>query len=105
MSSFFELSPVAQYFLFLVLIFVPLAGVASYIRIRRGKPLRPKRRRYVAVIVMQLIILIVTIVAARREGVTLLGRQWGNPLIWIAVAGYTVLLTVRLRSAWGEVER
>ena len=86
MSSFFELSPAAQYFLFLVLIFVPLAGIASYIHIRSGKPLRPKRQRYVATIVMQLIILAVTIWAARSEGIALLGREWGNPFIWLVVA-------------------
>ncbi len=100
MNSFFELSSTAQYFFFLVLIFIPLAGIASYIRIRSGKPLRPKRQRYVATIVMQLIILVVTIMAARSEGIELLGGQWGNPLIWVVVAGYMALLTVRLRVAW-----
>ena len=103
MSSFFELSAAAQYFLFLALIFVPLAGIASYIRIRSGKPLRPKRQRYVATIVMQSIILLVTIVAARGEGIALLGRKWGNPFVWLVVAGYMTLLTVRLRSTWAKL--
>ncbi|MFY9560709.1 MAG: CPBP family intramembrane glutamic endopeptidase [Terriglobales bacterium] len=103
MSFFFELSAAAQYFLFLVLIFVPLAGVAGYFRIRSGKPLRPKRQRYVATMVIQFIILVVTIMAARSEGIELLGRQWGNPLTWLVVAGYMVLLTLRLRHAWAKL--
>lgn len=103
MQVFFELSTAAQYFLFLVLIFVPLAGVAGYFRIRSGKPLRPKRQRYVATTVMQFVILVATLMAAQSEGIELLGRQWGNPLIWLAVAGYMVLLTLRLRVAWAKL--
>jgi membrane protease YdiL (CAAX protease family) len=52
---------------------------------------------------MQLIILVVTILAARSEGITLLGRKWGNPFIWLAVAAYMVLLAVRLRAAWTKL--
>ena len=103
MSSFFALSSAAQYFLFVALIFVPLAGIASYLRIRSGKPLRPKRQRYVATIVMQFVILVVTLLAARAEGITLLGRQWGSPLTWLVVAGYMVLLTFRMRHAWARL--
>jgi membrane protease YdiL (CAAX protease family) len=103
MTSFFALSPPAQYFLFLTLIFIPLAGIASYIRIRSGKPLRPKRQRYIAAIVMQLIILTATVLAAHAEGITLLGRRWGNILIWIGVAAYMAFLTVRLRAAWAKL--
>jgi membrane protease YdiL (CAAX protease family) len=103
MTSFFALSVPAQYFLFLTLIFIPLAGIASYIRIRRGKALRPKRQRYIVAIVMQLTILTVTLVAARAQGLTLLGRQWGNIFIWIGVAAYMAFLATRLRAAWAKL--
>ncbi len=103
MSSFLDLSPAPQYFLFLVLVFVPLAGIAGYFRIRSGKPLRPKRQRYIAVITMQFVILAVTIVAANSEGITLLGREWGTLLTWLVVAGYMVLLAFRLRHAWAKL--
>ncbi|MBI1740596.1 MAG: CPBP family intramembrane metalloprotease [Acidobacteriales bacterium] len=103
MSSFFELSTAAQYFLFLVLVLVPLAGVVGYFRIRSGKPLRPKRKRYIATIAMLLTILVVTLAAAWNEGITLLGSQWGSPLIWLAVAGYMALLSFRLRAAWAKL--
>lgn len=103
MTSFFSLSAAAQYFLFLVFVFVPIAGVAGYFRIRSGKPLRPKRQRYVATIVMQAIILVVTLFAAREEGITLLGNKWGSPLAWLAVAAYMVVLTFRLRAGWAKL--
>jgi membrane protease YdiL (CAAX protease family) len=103
MSSLFALSRTAQFFLLVVLIFVPVAGIAGYFRIRSGKPLRPKRQRYLATIIMQLVILAVTIMAANRAGITLLGRQWGDLLTWLLVAGYMVFLTFRLRHAWGKV--
>jgi membrane protease YdiL (CAAX protease family) len=45
----------------------------------------------------------VTMLAARTMDITLLGRQWGNPLIWMAVAAYMALLTVRLRGAWTKL--
>jgi membrane protease YdiL (CAAX protease family) len=100
MNAFLELSAPAQYFLVLVLILVPAMGIAGYFRIRSGKPLRPKGQRYRATILMLWIILMVTIVAADREDIELLGRRWGHPLIWLAVAAYMVLLTFRLRAAW-----
>ena len=103
MFSFLEFSPAAQSFLLFVLIFVPVAGIAGYFRIRSGRPLRPKRQRYIATMIMQFIILAVTLIAARAEGIQLLGREWGSSLIWLAVAGYMVLLTLRLRHAWPKL--
>jgi membrane protease YdiL (CAAX protease family) len=103
MAFFLSLSPAALYFFFLVLVFVPLAGVASYFRIRSGKPLRPKRQRYVVTMAVQVVILGVTFWAARSEEVELLGTRGGNPLVWLAVAGYMVLLTIRIRTAWTKL--
>ena len=100
MKAFFELSAAADYFLFIVLVFVPAAGIAGYLRIRSGKPLRPKRARYRVIIVVQSIILLITLWAARREGIQLLGRQWGNPAIWLVTAAYAALFVWRARSAW-----
>jgi len=103
MAPFLALSTAAKVFLILVFILIPAAGVAGYRRIRSGKPLRPKRKRYVGTIVMQFVILAVTLVAARAEGIQLLGREWGNPLIWLASAAYVVLLTFRMRYGWTKL--
>ena len=103
MKAFFELSVVAQYFLFIVLVFIPVSGVAGYLRIRSGKPLRPKRQRYRIIIVAQFIILLITLSATRREGIELLGRQWGSPAIWLITAGYLGLIIWRGRRAWARM--
>jgi membrane protease YdiL (CAAX protease family) len=103
MTRFFELSTVARYFLLIVLVFVPVSGVVGYFRIRSGKPLRPKRQRYRVIIVVQFIILVITLLAARREGIELLGRQWGSPEIWLITAGYVGLIIWRGRRAWAKM--
>ena len=103
MKAFFELSVVARFFLFIVLVLVPAAGVAGYLRIRSGKPLRPKRARYRVIIVVQLIILLITLWAARRQGIELLGRQWGSPAIWLITAGYAALFGWRARKIWARM--
>ena len=102
-TSFFSLSPAALYFLFLVFIFVPLAGVAAYLRIRSGKPLHPKRRRYAITIAMQVFILAVTFWAARVGDIQLLGTRWGDPVLWLVVIGYMVLLTIRVHRLWRKL--
>lgn len=103
MNAFFELSGPARVFLVFVLIFIPAMGVVGYFRMRSGKPLRPKRQRYRSVIVVQAFILVVTLSAARQEGIQLLGRRWGNPLIWLFAAAYMVFLTLRLRRVWSKL--
>jgi membrane protease YdiL (CAAX protease family) len=103
MKAFVELPIITQYFLFIVLVFIPVAGVVGYLRIRSGKPLRPKRQRYRVIILIQFIILLITLLAARREGIELLGRQWGSPALWLITAGYTMLIVWRGRRAWARM--
>jgi len=103
MKAFLELSWVARSFLLIVLVVVPALGIAGYLRIRSGKPLRPKRQRYRIIIVVQFIILLITLWAARREGIELLGRQWGRPEIWLVTVGYAGLIAWRGRHAWARM--
>jgi len=100
MAAFYELSPVALCFLFVVLIFFPVSGVVGYLRIRAGAPLRPKRLRYRIVITVQVALLLVTLAAAHKEGIELLGRTWGHPLIWIGALTYLALIALRMPRAW-----
>jgi membrane protease YdiL (CAAX protease family) len=103
MKAFGELSWVARSFLLIVLVVVPGLGVAGYLRIRSGKPLRPKRQRYRIIIVVQSAILLITLWAAHREGIELLGRQWGRPEIWLMTAGYAGLIVWRGRHTWARM--
>jgi membrane protease YdiL (CAAX protease family) len=103
MKAFWELSWVAQSFLFVVLVMAPGVGVVGYLRIRSGKALRPKRQRYRIIIAVQFIILLITLWAAHREGIVLLGRQRGAPEIWLITAGYAGLIVWRGRHAWARM--
>jgi membrane protease YdiL (CAAX protease family) len=103
MKAFWELSWVARSFLVIVLVVVPALGVAGYLRVRSGKPSRPKRQRYRTIIVRQFLILLITLWAAHREGIELLGRQWGRPEIWLITAGYAGFILWRRRQAWARM--
>jgi len=102
-SAPFEMGFWGRYFMVLALMVMPALGVASYIRIRSGKPLPPKPRRYRSMIVFQLLLLLITVQAAREAGAPLLGRAFPGPLAWLIAGAYFVFLTVRLRRAWPKL--
>ena len=82
---------------------MPALGVASYIRLRRGKPLPPKERRYRGMIAFQLLLLLITLMAARQAGIPLLGGSFPGPSAWVVAGGYLVLIAWRLRRAWPKL--
>ena len=83
-----------------ILVMMPLGGIYSYFRVRSGKPLAPKTRRYRAMILMQLLIVYVTFEVAKKNGIALFHGNW--PVLWIwAVSGlYLAFIGVRLNSVW-----
>lgn len=91
-----------RYCVLITLVLMPIMGIASYIHIRRGKPLAPKPRRYRNMIVLQLFLLTVTVAGARDSNISLLGRFPG-PLAWSLAAGYMTFFTFRLRAAWTKL--
>ena len=92
-----------RYFMVLALVVVPALGVASYLRIRSGKPLPPKARRYRSVIAFQLVMLLITVLAAREAGSPLLGPHFPGPVAWLIAGGTFVFLAFRLREAWPKL--
>jgi membrane protease YdiL (CAAX protease family) len=103
MKSFFHLSFIAQYFLFIVFVLAPIGGIVGYWRIRIGKPQRPKRQRYRTMIVAQLVILMLTLVAAYRENIPLLWPRWGNVNVWIFAAVYLAFIAWKMPRAWTKL--
>src|SRR5260370_8418962 len=79
---------------------MPLGGIYSYFRVRSGKPLPPKNRRYRAMIVMQLLISVVTLAVAEKNGVVLFAGNWPAMLIWLICGLYLAFIAVRLNTAW-----
>ena len=80
---------------------MPLSGVYSYFRVRSGKPLAPKNRRYRAMILMQLLIVFVTLEVAKTNGTALFAGNW--PAVWIWVVGGLYLGLIALRPACATI--
>ena len=81
----------------------PLSGVYSYFRVRSGKPLAPKNRRYRAMILMQLLTVFVWFEVANKKGTTLFAGNWPGVWIWVVSGLYLGLIAFRLNTVWGRM--
>jgi membrane protease YdiL (CAAX protease family) len=90
-------------FLTYVLLGMPALGIASYFRVRSGKPLPPKMRRYRAVIVLQVFLVVMTLAVARQNEIELFRPAWPSLWTWLIAAGYLALITLRLNRALPKI--
>jgi membrane protease YdiL (CAAX protease family) len=89
-------------YLLMVLGWVPVIGVLSYLRLKSGKPLPPKSRRYRGGIALQIVLLGYSLVIAQQHRVDLLGRVPGI-WTWLAAAIYLMWIAFRLHRAWKKL--
>jgi len=90
-------------FLTYVLLAMPALGVASYFRVRSGKPLPPKMQRYRAVVILQVLLLALTFVVAKKNQVELFGPVWPSIWTWLIALGYLALISMRLNRALPKI--
>jgi len=88
-----------QFFLVQVLITAPVLGIISYLRIRSGKPLPPKRRRYRTGLVIQALLLLITMLAAREQRVPIIAGPLPGVGAWFLAAAFLSVLALRTRRA------
>jgi membrane protease YdiL (CAAX protease family) len=81
----------------------PVLGVLSWLRVRSGKPLPPKDRRYRAMIVLQVLLFAITSLAAKQNDVRLFGPVWPPAWTWAAAAAYLLFITARIRVGWRKL--
>jgi membrane protease YdiL (CAAX protease family) len=86
-------------FLLWVLVLMPVLGFLSWRKVKSGKPLPPKERRYRAMIALQVLLLAMTALAAQQNNFSLFGPAWPPPWAWLIAAGYLVLIAVRVRAS------
>ena len=89
-------------YLFVVLGWMPLAGIFSFLRLKAGKPLPAKTRLYRNMIAMQIVLLGYSVAVARHEHMILLGSApalW----IWLISAVYMAYIGLRLRAVWQKM--
>lgn len=89
-------------YLLMVLGWMPVMGVLSYLRLKSGKPLPPKSRRYRGMIALQIVLLGYSLVIAQQNRVDLLGRAPGT-WTWLVAAGYLMWIAFRLHRAWKKL--
>ena len=86
-----------------VIVLMPVMGVWSWYRIRSGKPLPPKPKRYRAMIVFQIWMFVLTCVVMRDYGIHLFSRPWPPLWGWCLAAAYMALIAQRVRVGWRKL--
>jgi membrane protease YdiL (CAAX protease family) len=90
--------------LVLILVAMPALGIASYIRLKSGRPLPPKNRRYLATIYVEVILLFAAFFAAQEQGVTLFGPELPGLTAMVAAAAFVAMLLTRVVQSWPRLK-
>ena len=89
-------------YLFVVLGWMPLAGIFSFLRLKAGKPRAPKIRVYRNMIAIQVVLLGYSVAVARHDHMILIGSPpalW----IWLISVGYMAFIGLRLQGVWKKM--
>ena len=89
-------------YLFVVLGWMPAAGITSFLRIKAGKPMPAKSRYYGNMIIVQSVLLGYSIAVARHNDMSLMGSP-PSLWIWLVSAVYVAFIGRRLRVAWKKM--
>ena len=88
-----------ELFMVQVLITAPALGIVSYLRIRSGKPLPSKRRRYRTGLVIQALLLLITMVAAGEQRVPMIAGPMPGLIAWLTAGTFLFVFGLRTRRA------
>jgi membrane protease YdiL (CAAX protease family) len=89
-------------YLFVVLGWMPAAGIASFLRVKAGKAMPAKPRYYRNMIIVQGVLAGYSIAIARHNDMKLLGNPpalW----VWLISAVYVAFIGQRLHAAWKKM--
>src|SRR5215831_10657928 len=93
---------IALVYLFVVLGWMPAAGIFSFLRLKAGKPMPPKTRFYRNMIAVQVVLLVYSLAVARHNEMSLLSNPpalW----IWLISALYVAFIGLRLQAVWKKI--
>jgi len=91
---------IALPFLLTVLVFLPGLGIYSWYHLKRHKPLRPKKTRYVSLVIFESSLLLMALGVAHFEGISLLGTAWPPLSAWLLGGTFVTAVLVRLHQRW-----
>jgi membrane protease YdiL (CAAX protease family) len=95
---------ITLFFLFFIFFFMPAAGIHSYLHIKRGKPLQPKRHRYWVTITVEIIVLLLAIASARHEQIVLFPTIYPSVAPSVAVFLYMLLILYKIRASFPKAK-
>lgn len=98
LSALQFLDPITLGLLWIALLFMPVTGVMGYFRLKSGKPLASKRRRYISMIIFQVALFEMAWLSAMKEEIDLFPRVFPGWIAWlcgIAFFGYLLLAIQR----------
>ncbi len=83
---------------------MPLMGVYSYFRLKSGKLLAPKKRRYASMIALQCLLLVMSWEVTHQNRLQFFFNTSGLAAwMWIASAAWLALVALRLKSGWRRI--
>jgi membrane protease YdiL (CAAX protease family) len=89
-------------YLFVVLGWMPAAGIFSFLRLEAGKPMPPKTRFYRNMIAVQVVLLGYSLAVAQHNELSVLGSSpalW----IWLISAVYVAFIGRRMEAVWKKM--
>jgi len=93
-----------EFLMLQVLLTYPVLGIVSYLRIRSGKPLSPKPKRYRTTLAGQAVFLLVTVLAAREEQVSLIAGPWPTLTAWMGAFAFLAISGLNAKRAWPKLK-
>lgn len=85
------------------LVLMPIAGVYSHFRLKSGKPLPPKKRRYRAMIPLQCLLLMASWRASLENRLHFFDTAKLPVWYWPLAVGWLVFVAVRMKSGWSRI--
>jgi|HubBroStandDraft_6_1064221.scaffolds.fasta_scaffold395023_2 membrane protease YdiL (CAAX protease family) len=93
-----------EFFMLQVLLTYPVSGIVSYLRIRSGKPLPPKLKRYRRTLAGQAVFLFSIILAAREENVSLIAGPRPTLTAWTVAFAFLAISGLNAKRAWPKLK-
>jgi membrane protease YdiL (CAAX protease family) len=87
-------------FLIIVILGLPASGISSWYRLKQGKALPPKRKRYSATITFLLFLLILAVVVASREHIVLFPSNLPTAKEWFGGGALLALVLWQVHFRW-----
>ncbi len=85
------------------LVFMPLLGVYSHFRLKSGKPLPPKKRRYRSIIAFQCLLLLISWGATQESRFQFFEAKGISVWYWLLAVAWLAFVVLRIKTKWPSI--